>query len=73
MGIPAEFPETQKSAGITLKGKIRRKNLGNTCGFFSAGKSAGNKEIFSSGNTRSQRQHQMRRWQAMVCIAVTYK
>jgi hypothetical protein len=24
-------------------------------------------------NTRSQRQHQMRRWQAMVCIAVTYK
>jgi hypothetical protein len=48
MGIPAEFPETQKSAGITLKGKIRRKNLGNTCGFFSAGKSAGNKEIFSS-------------------------
>jgi hypothetical protein len=46
--IPAEFPETRNPQEISLNGKIRSKNLRNTCRFFSAGKSAGNKQIFSS-------------------------
>jgi hypothetical protein len=42
--IPAEFPEIRNPQEISLNGKIRSKNLRNTCRFFSAG----NKQIFSS-------------------------